>query len=270
MTSAALRGARSAVGLSNQVRSTRGGIQWDLDLAEGIDFSIFLLGAFEPRLVRAYARLVRPGACVVDIGANIGAHTLRFARLVGERGSVIAYEPTAYAYRKLVANIGLNPALAQVVTPQQVVLVASADGRPASDLVSSWPLDARVKDGPRALGSLQNTAGAVALTLDDSLRRLGALGAVDFVKIDVDGNELEVLRGAQSLMRERGPVLFLELAPYEYRDPGDFDALVEMLWGMDYDFRVPGAGTSLPRGARELRARIPAVGSINVIATQNR
>jgi FkbM family methyltransferase len=268
--SAVLRGTRSAIGLSNQVRSTRSGIRWDLDLAEGIDFSIYLLGAFEPRLVRAYARVIRAGACVLDIGANIGAHTLHFARLVGERGRVVAYEPTAYAHRKLLANLALNPSLANVVTPLQAMLVSSASGKPATNLVSSWPLDGRVKDGPRSLGSLQDTAGATALTLDESLRRLGALTAVDFVKLDVDGNELEVLRGAESLMRERRPIFFLELAPYEYRVRNDFDALVDMFWSLGYDFCIAGTATRLPRSARELHARIPAVGSINVIATSNR
>jgi len=268
--SAMLRGMRSALGLSNHVHSTRGGIRWDLDLAEGIDLSIYLLGAFEPRLVRAYARWIRPGACVVDIGANIGAHTLHFARLTGDGGKVVAYEPTVYAYRKLLANIGLNPLLARIVTPLQVALVANAGDKPVSNLVSSWPLDARVKDGPRALGSLQTTAGAVALTLDESLRQLDVLSAVDFVKLDVDGNELEVLRGAKALMRKRRPVLFLELAPYEYRDPGDFDTLVEMLWGLDYDFCIAGTSAKLPRSTRELRASIPAVGSVNVVARRDR
>lgn len=268
--SAILRGARGLFGQPAQVRLKRRGIHWDLDLAEGIDFSIYLLGAFEPRLIKAYARLIRPGACVLDIGANIGAHTLHFARLVGERGSVIAYEPTAYAYRKLLANINLNPTLAKVVTPLQVALVGGVDRKLAGDLVSSWPLDARAKTGPHALGSLQNTAGAVALTLDDSLRRLGALSTVDFVKLDVDGNELEVLHGAEALMRGCRPVLFLELAPYEYRDPRDFDALVEMLWSMEYDFCIAGTATRLPRQTRALRARIPRLGSVNVIASPNR
>jgi FkbM family methyltransferase len=268
--SVVLRGTRNAVGLSNQVRSTRGGIRWDLDLAEGIDFSIYLLGAFEPRLIRAYGRLIRPGACVVDIGANIGAHTLHFARLVGERGKVVAYEPTGYAFRKLVANLALNPSLAEVVTPLQVALVSSQGAKLATNLVSSWPLDARVKDGPRALGSLHDTVGAAALTLDESLRQLGVMSTVDFVKLDVDGNELAVLRGAESLMRERRPLLFLELAPYEYRDPDDFDTMVEMLWNLGYDFCVAGMATKLPRSTRELHARIPALGSVNVIATPNR
>jgi hypothetical protein len=54
------------------------------------------------------------------------------------------------------------------------------------------------------------------------------VSAVDFIKIDVDGNELGVLRGAESLMREQRPTLFLELAPYEYRNPGDFEAVLEI------------------------------------------
>jgi len=72
------------------------------------------------------------------------------------------------------------------------------------------------------------------------------------------------------LMRERRPVLFLELAPYEYRDPGDFDTLVEMLWGLDYDFCIAGTSAKLPRSTRELRASIPAVGSVNVVARRDR
>jgi hypothetical protein len=87
-------------GLSERVRLRRRGIRWDLDLAEGIDLSIYLLGAFEPRLVGAYRKLIRPGACILDIGANIGAHTLQFAQLVGDRGKVVAYEPTCVRIRQ--------------------------------------------------------------------------------------------------------------------------------------------------------------------------
>lgn len=264
--SAVLRRLRRWVGLSDRVRLKRRGIHWDLDLAEGIDLSIYLLGAFEPRLVRAYRALIRPGACILDIGANIGAHTLQFARLVGDRGKVVAYEPTAYAFDKLRANLRLNPALAGRVTALQVMLVARADQTLATDVVSSWPLDARPKDGRHSLGAVRETTGAVALTLDESLRRTG-VSTVDFVKVDVDGNELDVLRGAESLMRERRPTLFLELAPYEYRNPEDFDAMLEILWRLGYELRTIVRSTALPRDARKLRARIPALGSINVIAS---
>ncbi|HEV8095574.1 MAG TPA: FkbM family methyltransferase [Burkholderiales bacterium] len=264
--SAVLRRSRRWAGLSDRVRLKRRGIHWDLDLAEGIDLSIYLLGAFEPRLVGAYRKLIRPGACILDIGANIGAHTLQFAKLVGDRGRVVAYEPTAYAFDKLQANLRLNPMLAQRVTAIQAMLVASADQTLAGGVVSSWPLDARARDGRHSLGAVRDTTGAVALTLDESLRRIG-ISAVDFIKIDVDGNELDVLRGGDSLMRGQRPTLFLELAPYEYRNPGDFEAFLEILWRLDYGLRTGPESAALPRDARELRARIPALGSINVIAS---
>ena len=264
--SSALRGVRHSIGLSDRIRSRRRGICWDLDLAEGIDLSIYLLGAFEPRLLGAYRKLIRPGACVLDIGANIGAHTLHFAKLVGDRGKVVAYEPTRYAFDKLQTNLRLNPTLAQRVTAMQAMLVASADQAVASGVVSSWPLDTRARDGRHSLGAVRDTAGAVAVTLDESLQRIG-VSEVDFIKIDVDGNELGVLRGAESVMREQRPTLFLELAPYEYRNPGDFDAVLEILWRLDYGLRTRTASAALPRDARELRARIPALGSINVIAS---
>ena len=266
LASGLLHQVRRPFGLSDQVRSRRRGIHWELDLAEGIDLSIYLLGAFEPRLVREYAKLIRPGACVLDIGANVGAHTLQFAKLVGDRGRVIAFEPTAYAFEKLRANLQLNPKLANRVTATQTMLIATADQPLPSGVVSSWPLDARAKDSPHSLGALRDTAGAVALTLDESLRRIG-VEAVDFIKIDVDGHELDVLRGADSLMCGRRPTLFLELAPYEYSNPDDFDALLEMVWRLGYELRTAVRSTALPRDARALRARIPALGSINVIAS---
>ena len=265
--STVLRRLRHWVGLPDQVRVQRRGIHWNLDLAEGIDLSIYLLGAFELRLVRAYRELIRPGACVLDVGANIGAHTLQFAKLVGDRGKVLGYEPTAYAFEKLQANMRLNPGLATRVLAIQAMLVASPDQKLATDVVSSWPLDGEQGGGRHAHGRLRSTAGAVALTLDESMLRSGSR-QVDFIKLDVDGNELDVLRGAERLMREHRPTLFLELAPYEYRSPDDFDILVEMLWRLGYELRISGRATALPRDLRELRARIPTFGGINVIASQ--
>src|SRR5437762_9223400 len=67
---------------------------YELDLKQGIDFSLYLIGSFEPATRRALGRLVRPGFNVLDIGANIGAHTLYLGRLVGASGKVVACEPT--------------------------------------------------------------------------------------------------------------------------------------------------------------------------------
>ena len=73
-------------------------LTWHLDLNEGIDFSIYSIGTFEPATIRHYARNIRPGSVVIDIGANIGAHTLPLADIVGSSGSILAIEATEYTY----------------------------------------------------------------------------------------------------------------------------------------------------------------------------
>ena len=121
--------ARSLASLGAITTVRRRRVSWTLDLREGIDFSIWLLGAFELATVRAYERLVRPGDTVLDIGANIGAHTLHLARAVGAQGKVYAIEPTDYAIGKLKANIALKPggAYSMKLNSKSVAFVVDAD-----------------------------------------------------------------------------------------------------------------------------------------------
>ena len=72
--------SRGLVGKGKQVEVRRGGVRWCLDLNEGIDFSIYLLGAFEKSTAATLRSLVKPGDTVLDIGANVGAHTLGLAQ----------------------------------------------------------------------------------------------------------------------------------------------------------------------------------------------
>ena len=65
-------------------------------------------GEWSPAETALFARFCRPGDYVVDVGANIGTHTLAFARLVGERGRVFAFEPQRMVAQVLAANAALN------------------------------------------------------------------------------------------------------------------------------------------------------------------
>src|SRR5262249_60158378 len=77
---------RRFAGRYDDVTVTRRGIRYRLDLAEGIALAICLQGQFEPTTALACSRYVRPGQTILDIGANIGAHTLNLARLAGDGG----------------------------------------------------------------------------------------------------------------------------------------------------------------------------------------
>src|SRR5215203_3293686 len=100
---------RALRGRTDQQIVVRDCITYDLDLTQGIDFAIYLGGMFERNTAIALGKLTKPASLVLDIGANIGAHTLRLAKLVGPEGRVMAFEPTDFAFRKLRRNLELNP-----------------------------------------------------------------------------------------------------------------------------------------------------------------
>lgn len=257
--------ARGLVGKTAAVETRRSGIAWSLDLSEGIDFSIYLLGGFEPATLKQYESLVRPGDVVLDIGANVGSHTLPLARLVGETGRVIAYEPTAFAFAKLRRNLALNPELSKRVVACQMMLVASATAELPESLYSSWPLEASPDLHGTHQGRLMQTKGAGKTTLDDSLQSNG-IKRVDFVKLDVDGHELDVLAGARATLMAHRPPILMEFAPYLYQESGvGFDALLLELKDLGYRILEAASRRPLPFELPELLEHIPKGGSLNVL-----
>jgi FkbM family methyltransferase len=164
---------RRLCGLPRRLQVERDGLAWQLDLAEAIDFTIWLCGRFEPATHALCERLLSPGAVVFDIGANVGAQTLPLARAVGNTGGVYAFEPTAFAVEKLRADIALNPSLHSRVIVAQTMLGASGDATMAAEIYSSWPLETALHLHPTLRGRLMSTKGARVETLDTALSRLG-------------------------------------------------------------------------------------------------
>ena len=93
---------------SQKTRVKRKGIYWNLDLWEAIDLSIYLTGSFERSTQKLMLRGLPDDAVVIDIGANIGAHTLPLAQYL-RSGRVIVIEPTVWAIERLRKNLDLNP-----------------------------------------------------------------------------------------------------------------------------------------------------------------
>lgn len=256
--------SRRAVGKGPLIVCRRSGISWELDLREGIDFSIYLLGSFEPRTVAAYQSIIFAGATVIDIGANIGAHALPLSRHVGPNGRVIAVEPTEYAFQRLQRQIALNPELAARISPKQAMLMGEADAALVDAIESSWPLATPNGAHPLHAGVAKATTGAVATTLDTLVGEL-RLSNVDFLKLDVDGYEVEVLRGARLTLSTFLPTIVFEHAPYTLTEKGyDPKEMSDILRDHGYVFTdlakrlLGGDGQSLPA--------VPAGTGINLLA----
>ena len=144
-------------------------------------------------------QIIRPGMTVVEVGANIGLLTIPFARFVAPAGKVIAFEPQRIVHQMLCGNIALN-ALENVFTHN------SAVGRICGSIMVP-PVDyAQIGNfGGIELGAATRGEQVPLVTID-SLR----LEQCDFMKIDVEGMELEVLQGAASTLRQFCPFLYIE------------------------------------------------------------
>ena len=246
----------------------RRGILWELDLVEGIDFSIFIFGLFEKETSKAIKRLVGINNIVIDIGANIGAHTLPVAKIVEKNGKVYAIEPTNYAYRKLTNNLLLNKYISGNVQADQVILTSDGSKERIKGLYSSWPLLDAHKNSKRHSvhqGVLRSVDGAKEMTLDDYIS-VNNIISLDLIKLDVDGNELDVLSGAGNVLKKMKPVIIMELAPEQYDNQSDFIKVVEMLTSFGYKYYSLNEKIQYPSDPYALIKNIPKNGSINVVA----
>jgi FkbM family methyltransferase len=161
-------------------------------------------------LEQLFAVFCQPGGNVIDVGANIGI-TATIAGLMVAPGSVLALEPVAEAFAHLEANIErsnlrnvkcLN--LAAAAAEGQVNLVY----HPGHTFAAFVGYE-KVTD--RYTGYAEKSVRAVAL---DQLVLDEGLSNVDFVKIDVEGYELEVLRGSRAMLEKCRPVVFMEANHY--------------------------------------------------------
>lgn len=264
LASIGVLGLRRLAGRGHRAEVRRGGVNWSLDLHEGIDFAIYLTGYFEPRTVAAYRRLLAPGSVAVDVGANMGAHTLHLSSCVGRDGRVLAFEPTAEAYRRLTRNIAINPELSRRIKAMQTMLVATPDTALEPNVYASWPLRSPSDAHDLHLGVALSTEGANISTLDDAVAAAG-LDRVDLIKLDVDGHELDVLRGARTTLGRHHPAIVMELSPYTLEERGqDPSELITLLQDQGYRFQDL-AGRSLA-AANGVVPEIPAGYSMNVLA----
>lgn len=182
--------------------------------------SLDLYGEFSELEGAVFAQLVQPGQIVVEIGANIGAHTLHLAKLVGPSGLVVALEPQRLLFYLLCANLALNE---QFHVRAYGVAAGSSAGR------TKLPLIDYQRDGNFGGVSLTDAGGGEdvpVVTLDGFL----TLPSLRLLKIDVEGMELEVLRGARQTIASHRPILYVE------NDRRQHSArLIGLLQSLDYE-----------------------------------
>jgi FkbM family methyltransferase len=159
---------------------------------------------YEPELVYL-ERVLSPGKVFIDVGANFGVFTLIASKLVGGFGRVFAFEPTAQSFAILRQNIALND-----FSNVRAFQVALAQARGQAWLYHGWDPVGNSLGMDHLCGDKGETVQTEAL---DNLLEDNGVDRVDAIKIDVEGAEELVLRGAIRSITKHSPVVIFEYNP---------------------------------------------------------
>jgi FkbM family methyltransferase len=183
------------------------GVCMKVDISKHMGRSIYWRGAHDWRPIFTMEKILQPGNVMIDVGANQGEYTLWAARKVFPNGKVLAFEPMESLFEQLQENINLNPRFAQIITPFKLGL---------SDHKGDINLYGKANDN-EGVNTIYPTTEhqiliqKIALDSLDNHLAYQDISRIDLIKIDVEGAELQVLRGAKKALLEFKPSLIIEI-----------------------------------------------------------
>jgi FkbM family methyltransferase len=202
----------------------------------GIQASRFYPSTYEPEKADFLRRYCEPASTVVDVGAHFGVFTVIMARAVGSRGMVVAFEPTPSTRAALHKTVTNNRC--QSVVTIRPEAVSTDDGE--LDFIAS-----------EHAGDMGNSLIAHAFGASDRVRvptvRLDSVLQADHVtclKIDAEGAEFDILRGAAAILQNQRPAVTVEIHPWALEQHGQHP---RDIWNLlsDLNYRVHRDGQEL-------------------------
>lgn len=169
--------------------------------------------------VAFFRKYLKPGDTAIDVGANYGLFTLALGQIVGDEGVVIAFEP----------NPALHPYLIRLEADNRVPMIVLANAAGRTTTAGAVRTDPRGSGGTQVLvGQVDDLPSTEIKALDeipDSARPIKA------IKIDAEGMDVDVLLGAEQILREDRPVVIFEWNPEAMQSLGKdtLDELVQLL-----------------------------------------
>ena len=224
----------------------RNSINWNLDLSEGIDLSIYLFGSFQGKIIESIVSAIfkydiknNNFFYIIDIGSNIGDKSLSLSKKLIDKKinnfKIFSIEPTDFAFKKQSINLNLNVKLKKKISISKL-FISNTKNRKKSTY-SSWKLDYDLKNHKvhRGVAKKINT-DTKTMSLDKFIKKNRIKNNI-ILKIDVDGFELKVLKSCADSLRKYSPIIFMEYAPYALKEHGgsvdEFNKFIKQ-----YDYKV--------------------------------
>jgi len=188
---------------------TRGGIKYELDISDCMEWTVYFGIETEPR--KQLYDLIREGDYIFDVGTNIGEVAMQLAKRTGMNGKVYAFEPDPEIYQRLSCNLSLN---------EFKNLKAHQLGfGNKNETVFMSPEVQNNSGGNRIVATQKGSVGVAIQKLDDFVQN-NDIKKLDLLKIDVEGYEINVLKGATNTIEKFRPRLFVEVSDRNLKQQG--------------------------------------------------
>jgi FkbM family methyltransferase len=226
------------------------GLLFHCDTQSFLEWYIFFYGAFRPEVSRLINRMLRPGQVAIDIGANVGMHSVIMANRVGPTGHVVVFEPDPHPMGRLRRNMALNGI--DWVTTVEAAVSARSETRTFylhDDTIGNFANASLVAAN---VGKQTASVEMQVVSIDEWMRD-NPLPRVDVVKLLAQGEEYNALQGMRGLIeRDRPKIFFLYEPSYWHRQNLELMDAVKFFAGHGY-----GVQEVEFRSRREVVGEIP-------------
>lgn len=200
------------------------GVRMHLDARDLVPRNIIANGVYEPVTTQTIEDRLPEGGTFIDIGAHIGFHSLKAAAKAGSRGRVLSVEPNPDTLRELRSNVRASAANQVLVQP-----VACSDREGTLQLFAGSLANTGMSSLSKRTAEAEGVSGrnfqVRARPLDDLVKE-AALARVDVMKVDVEGAEMFVLKGARQTLERFHPFLVMEVKEEQLTAMGTSKAAV--------------------------------------------
>lgn len=181
---------------------------WHINTRSYLEWTLFFYGTYEEQIQKLFAQYLESGDIALDVGSNIGIHTLYMAKLVGPTGSVVSFEPHPNIHARQINNLTLNQ-----ITNVQVMQTGLSNANATTYLEQFDP----------TLSSNQGTSFIVSVStastlpiqvarLDDLMGSmlLDSRKKIKLIKVDIEGHEEAFFEGAMHTIKQHRPIIIFE------------------------------------------------------------
>lgn len=214
------------------------GITYDLHLNQWMEYALYFGIANENK--KPLYDLIKPGLRVIDVGVNFGETLLNFAQLLGADGMVYGFEPMPYIYEKCLHNVSLNKF-------KNIVIENAALSDNNENLIINDPANGN-SGGTFVSKADENRPSEIVIkvaTLDEYIAE-NKIEKVDVIKIDVEGFETNVIKGALNTLSKDKPAMFIEVCDENLkRSNSSAIELIQLLEELNYKITQPLTGMKI-------------------------